>query len=81
MSEVNERRFQVLMTREELDVVTFCLLFVQKDILEMNGKFEKLFGSLDDPDSTGAYHIINDVCERAHVAYMKNALKPEDLLP
>ena len=72
VSEVKERRFQVLMTRDELDVVTFCLLFIRKDILEMEGKWEKLFGALDDPEARGAYHTINDVCDRAHEDYIKS---------
>jgi hypothetical protein len=57
------------MTKSELDVITYCLLFIRKDIQASN--YTKLFGSREDTGAKGAYHTINDVCTRAHVDYMK----------
>ena len=67
---MGERKYRVSMTKKEMDVVTFCLLFIRDDIKDM--KWNDLFGKHGVEGSGGAYHTINDVCERAHRDYIKS---------
>ena len=61
---MKDRRYRVSMTKRELDVITFCLFFIRKDIVEE--KYNDLFGDPMVAGSRGAYHTLNDVAQRAH---------------
>ncbi len=70
---MSERKYRVEMTRDELETVTYCLLFVKAECLDLEQgqgtMHAKLFGQWD--KSRGAYHTVNDVCIRAHEDYMR----------
>ena len=71
---MKERKYRVEMTRDELETVTYCLLFVKDECLDLaqgqGTMADKLFGT--DAVDRGAYHTINDVCNRAHDDYIKS---------
>ena len=71
---MKERKYRVEMTRDELETVTYCLLFVKDECLDLaqgqGTMADKLFGPTH--ESRGAYHTINDVCNRAHDDYIKS---------